>query len=90
MIQAIASLLERLIKQSEVNDHATFRVGATANDHFSAVRMAMDPATRLGIHSPLKRVGGVESELLTDFIHQRMPMNLCVCRDRRQRGCCKQ
>jgi hypothetical protein len=50
----------------------------------------MYPTPRLGIHSPLKRVSGVESELLTDFIHQRIPMNLCVCRDRRQRGCCKQ
>ena len=90
MIQTVARLMERLIEQPEVDDHAGYRIGSAADDHFGTVGVAVNPAARLGIHAAVERMRGVEPKLLAEFVHQRSPKNLWVCSDSRQRGCRRQ
>ena len=71
MIQTIASLLQSLIKETQVNDHATLRVRPTANDHFRAVGVAMDPTARLGIHCPVNVCAASNrNSLLSSYISE--------------------
>ena len=69
MVEAIASLFERLIEKGEINDHAGLRIWMTANDDLRPVRMAMDPATWLDVHGSLKRVRRVEAKFSAEFVH---------------------
>jgi hypothetical protein len=46
--------------------------------------------TRICVHGAVQGMRGVEPEFLAEFVHQRMPINLCVCRERRHRGWSKQ
>ena len=91
MVEPVPGALQSAFKQAEIHDHSTLqdRAGFAHHD-LGAVGMAVDAPARVGVHRPLEGVGRVEPKFLAEFVHQRMPMNLCVCRDRRHWGWSRQ
>src|SRR3546814_5368140 len=52
--------------------------------------MAVNPATGLSIDLSVQRMSRLEAKLFAEFEHHGIPMNLCVCKLSRQRGCSRQ
>ena len=63
-------------------------ISARRGNMFGMIGMAVDASAALGFDLPLQRMGGLEVKLLGEFEHgYGIPIILCVCRLRRQRGC---
>src|SRR3546814_20077744 len=58
--------------------------------HLGAVGMAVNPATGLSIDLSVQRMSRLEAKLFAAFEHHGIPLNLCVCKLSRQRGCSRQ
>src|SRR3546814_2034723 len=66
------------------------RISRATYCHLGAVGMAVNPATGLSIDLSVQRMSRLEAKLFAEFEHHGIPMNLCVCKLSRQRGCSRQ
>ena len=62
MVEPVACVGQRVLKQPEIDDHTGLRIGLAPHRHLGAIGMAMDALARFCPDAAVQSVRGVEAD----------------------------